>query len=100
MPNALVQFVTKPVRLGIKWYLSKPRDFSYKNISVIVLPGVFHPGFFHSTKMLLGFLNHQDINKKEFLELGCGSGIISVIAMTKIGMVKKAATLNFRSSFP
>jgi release factor glutamine methyltransferase len=93
MPNALLQFVTKPIRLGITWYLSKPRDFSYKNISVTVLPNVFHPGFFHSTKMLLRFLLLQDIHKKDLLELGCGSGIISVMAAKK-GAIVTASDIN------
>ena len=80
MPNSLFQFITRPIRFGIKWYLSKPRNFTYKNIETTILPDVFHPGFFHSTKILLGFLQHQNVHAREFLELGCGSGIISVSA--------------------
>jgi release factor glutamine methyltransferase len=40
----------------VTWYLRKPRVFRYRDISVTVQPGVFHPGFFFSTKLLLGFL--------------------------------------------
>src|SRR5690349_10739303 len=83
MPNSLFQFITRPLRAGIKWYLSKPRKFTYQNIETTILPDVFHPGFFHSTKMLLEFLDHQDVHGKQFLELGCGSGIISVSAALK-----------------
>ncbi len=83
MQKSILQFITKPIRAGVKWYLSKPRNFKYNNISITVLPNVFHPGLFHSTKILLDFLSHQNINKKKFLELGCGSGIISVLASQK-----------------
>lgn len=96
MTKSLLQLLTKPIRYGIKWYLSKPRNFSYKNITIIVLSDVFHPGFFYSTKMLLEFLNHQDINKKKFLELGCGSGIISVMAAQK-GAIVTASDINTKA---
>jgi release factor glutamine methyltransferase len=63
-----------------KWYLRKERTFTYKKIEVNVLPGVFHPGFFFSTKFLLAFLSKQNLNDKTFLELGCGAGLISIMA--------------------
>ena len=37
-------------------YLSKERSYRYKDISILVFPGVFHPGFFFSTKILLKYL--------------------------------------------
>ena len=46
--------------------------------------------------MLLGFLNNQDIDKKKFLELGCGSGIISVMAAKK-GSIVTASDINTKA---
>lgn len=47
------------------------------------MPGVFFPHFTHSTKILLQFLETPDLQSKSFLELGCGTGIISVLAAKK-----------------
>jgi release factor glutamine methyltransferase len=63
-----------------RWYLRKERKYSYKDTSVIVLPGVFHPGLFYSTKFLLDYLLEQPISNKSLLELGCGTGLIAVMA--------------------
>ncbi|MEQ8362505.1 MAG: methyltransferase [Cyclobacteriaceae bacterium] len=81
--KALLQFLTAPIRLFIKWYLRKPRSFSYNGIKIIVLPGVFHPGFFHSTKIVLDYLSGMSLEGQSFLELGSGTGIISVSAALK-----------------
>lgn len=64
-------------------YTRKEREYSYNNISVKVLPGVFHPGLFISTKMLLNFVNTLNLKSKIFLELGAGTGIISILAAKK-----------------
>lgn len=66
-----------------QWYLSKARGFKYKDISVKVLPGVFHPGFFFSTKNLLKFLEDENLNNKSLLELGAGTGLISIFSYKK-----------------
>jgi len=44
------------------------------------MPGVFHPGFFYSTKFLLKHLETKNLKAKSLLELGCGTGLISVYA--------------------
>lgn len=66
-----------------KVYTRKEREYSYNNISVKVLPGVFHPGLFISTKVLLNFVNTLKFEGKSFLELGAGTGIISILAAKK-----------------
>jgi release factor glutamine methyltransferase len=63
-----------------KIYLSKERNYNHKDISVKVLPGVFHPGLFFSTKILLKYLESFDLKDKTLLELGAGSGLISIFA--------------------
>jgi release factor glutamine methyltransferase len=59
-------------------YSSKERSYSYKGISVRVMPGVFHPGLFFSTKLLLEYISKYDLKDKTVLELGAGSGLISI----------------------
>lgn len=76
----ILRLIGKPLRAGVRWYLSKPRSYSYKDISIIVPVGVFHPGLFFSTKFILEFLAKQNLDGKKFLELGSGSGLISVFA--------------------
>lgn len=61
-------------------YLSKTRIYRYKDLFLEIPPGVFHPGFFFSTQLLLQYISKLPLRKKEFMELGCGSGLISMIA--------------------
>ncbi|RAW02752.1 methyltransferase [Pseudochryseolinea flava] len=72
-----------PLRVATQWYLSKTRIFRYDALRIRVSSGVFHPGFFFSTRYLLSFLKTQQLTGKKFLELGCGSGVISVFAAKK-----------------
>ncbi len=64
----------------VRWYLRKERKFVYNGLTTYVFPGVFHPGFFHSTKFILSYLTDKDLDGKSFLELGCGSGLVSIVA--------------------
>jgi release factor glutamine methyltransferase len=48
---------------------------------------VFHPGFFFSTKMLIRYLDQQPIEGKDLLELGAGSGLISIYAAKRAARV-------------
>ena len=66
-----------------KHYYSKPRPYNYANINILIQPGVFPPSFTFSTKILLDYLSTLDIREKTLLELGCGSGIISLLASKK-----------------
>ena len=68
-------------------YLSKERSYSYKGITVTVFPGVFHPGFYFSTKLLINYFEDLDLRKKYILELGAGTGLISIFTANKGGYV-------------
>jgi release factor glutamine methyltransferase len=61
------------------WYLSKPRVVRFDAIRINVLPGVFHPGLFFSTKILLRHVIDKQIplQGRQILELGAGSGLLS-----------------------
>jgi release factor glutamine methyltransferase len=66
-----------------KWYLRKERNYRYNRINIKVFSGVFHPGLFYSTKFLLQFLEGQSLRGKSFLELGCGTGLVSIASAKK-----------------
>ncbi len=73
----IVTKFTKPIVIK---YVSKPSYFKYDGVSVVVHPGVFHPRFFFSTKLLLKAIKKIALKNMSFLELGAGSGLISIVA--------------------
>ncbi len=67
----------------LKRYLRKERAYSKDGISVIVKPQVFHPKYFFSSEYLFDFVKKIHLEGKIFSELGCGTGIISLLAWKK-----------------
>ncbi len=65
------------VRRNIKSVSSvRISDFSLK-----VLPGVFHPSYYLSSRYFANVLSRRvDFTGKRVLDLGCGSGILSLVA--------------------
>jgi release factor glutamine methyltransferase len=76
-----------------QWYLSKTHTYVWRNIKVKVYPGVFHPGFFFSTKIFLNYLKNQSLEGLKILELGAGSGLIS-IQLAKQNAIVTASDIN------
>jgi release factor glutamine methyltransferase len=91
------QFVKKILhpflKFGLNLYYSKPRDFAFDDIKIKIHPDVFPPQLTFSTKILLNFIKDLEFENKTFLELGCGSGIISLLA-TKKGAQVTASDIN------
>ena len=80
----LIKRITNPLlKIGLKFYYRKPRKYKYNGITVIVHPDIFPPHLTFSTKILLDFIAKLDLKEKYLLELGCGSGIISLFANKK-----------------
>jgi len=79
----LRQIVAATYKPLLKRYLRKTRRYSYKGISMIIEPGVFHPAFFFSTNLLLNYMETMDFRGKTFLELGAGTGLIAIYAATR-----------------
>ena len=77
----------------LKKYLSKTRRYSYKNVHLQIPSSVFHPGFFFSTHLLLRQVKKLSLQDKKFLELGAGSGLISIYASQQ-GAVVTATDIN------
>ena len=80
----LVKYIAaKTYRPLLVRYLSKTRRYSYKGISLEVPPGVFHPGFFFSTRFLLKYVEEFKFRNREVLELGCGTGLLGIYAASR-----------------
>jgi release factor glutamine methyltransferase len=73
--------------------LSSTRIYVYRGIQLLVPSETFHPGFFYSTKLLLKWLSRQPLHQRSFLELGAGSGLISLF-MAKKGARVTATDIN------
>ncbi len=71
----------------VERYLQKSRVYNFRNISLTISPGVFHPGFFFSTKIVIAFLQKQHLDGKTVLEMGSGSGLISIFAAKRNALV-------------
>lgn len=80
MKAALKNIVAHTYKPLLEKYLSKKRTYTHGNIKLEIPPEVFHPGFFTSTHFLLQFIKKLDLQDKNFLELGAGSGLISIYA--------------------
>ena len=78
--TGLFRKILRPVPHLIRWYLSKTRSYQYQDLFVDIIPGVFHPGLFFSTKMMLQFAEKQSFQGATLLEIGAGTGIISLLA--------------------
>ena len=86
-------FIGKTYKPLLENYLSKTRRYNYKEIKLLIHPDVFHPAFFFSTKNLLKYISHLNVKQKTFLELGAGSGLISIWA-AKSGANVTATDIN------
>lgn len=86
-----VRFLKKG--FGVLWqpltalYLKKKRKTSFFGLKLFVEPGVFHPGFFFTTKTFARFLMNQKFNDKKILEVGSGSGALSILCAKNGGKV-------------
>lgn len=67
----------------VEWYVSKDRWFRFEKLKIKVAAGVFHPGLFFTTHILLRRLLKEKLSGKTILELGAGSGLIAMVAATR-----------------
>jgi release factor glutamine methyltransferase len=86
-------FVGKIYKPLLVKYLSKTRTYTYEQIKLSIPTEVFHPAFFFSTKILINYIRQRPLHQKSFLELGAGSGLISLVA-AKMGANVMATDIN------
>src|SRR4051812_14048019 len=75
----LYNFVFKPF---LKLYLRRDSSVTMDGFKIKVLKGVFHPKLYFSTQYFYEFLKSQPI-RTSVLELGCGTGVLSMLALRK-----------------
>lgn len=61
-----------------KRYLKKTRHIQWHGLQLEIPPGVFHPGLFYSTHTMYDFIRNKPLQQKNVLEMGCGSGALSI----------------------
>ena len=83
MRNIIKYFVGIIYKPLLERYLSKTRHYKYKGINLIIPPEVFHPAFFFTSRLLLRYISSLPVTERTFLELGAGSGMISIYAAKK-----------------
>jgi release factor glutamine methyltransferase len=73
----ILEVIARPL---VRYYLKKPRHFKYKGLKMIVFPGVFHPLLFFSSTYLGNFICNLKLKDSTFLDLGSGSGLLTLLA--------------------
>lgn len=81
------------LRRAYTWWNNAPRYYRADGLDLVVLPGVFHPGFFHSTALLAEHIATFDLKGRRFLELGAGTGRVALTA-ARAGAVVTASDIN------
>jgi len=64
----------------LKLYLKTDSHVTFGEFKLKVFKEVFHPKLFFSTTYFYSFLSKKNFQGKKFLELGSGSGILSMLA--------------------
>ncbi len=66
-----------------KNYLQQPRKAKLFGMHLDIPSGVFHPTLFFSTKSMCRFLSKLELTGVKLMEVGCGSGAVSIYAQKK-----------------
>ena len=91
---SLIRLILSPfLKLLYRKYAKEIQSYTFLDLEIEIFPGVFPPRFFYSTKALLKYLVKQDLKNHTFLELGAGSGLISLYA-AKIGAIVTASDIS------
>lgn len=62
-----------------RFYLRKARTYSSRGLQLKIQPSVFHPGLYLSTNIFADFALTLNLKERSVLELGTGSGFISLV---------------------
>ena len=68
---------------GMLKRIERDNTFVYKGLQLNIPAGVFHPKYFTSSSLLMDLMETEKLEGKSVLELGCGSGITSLIAASR-----------------
>lgn len=68
------------LRFWLKIRLRFDTNARFGDLRLLVMKGVFHPTFFFSSGFFYDFIRNLSLRDKTFLEIGCGSGLLSLAA--------------------
>jgi release factor glutamine methyltransferase len=68
------------LRLWLRFARDRELVTTIDGMRLVVLPSVFHPRFFGSSRIFAAYLQTLDLAGKAFLDLGTGSGILGLVA--------------------
>ena len=81
IPRTFYRWCWLPLyRRFVLWYVQKERFWRYGDLTLQVPPGVFHPGLYLSTPIMLDFLSRQSLGGLKVLDMGTGSGALALRA--------------------
>jgi len=93
----LVKYISAwTVQPWIRKRMTRSSMYTYKGVRLFIPAGVFHPGYFFSTKFLLQHVLTLDLSNRSLLELGAGNGLISITA-AKHGAHVTASDINSKA---
>jgi release factor glutamine methyltransferase len=72
--RVVLESLTHPV---YKLYSGSMRSWEYSGMNLQVMPGIFHPGWFVTSVMLLEQVESLTLSGKRILEMGCGAGVLA-----------------------
>lgn len=87
MRSFLARFLHPLLRRCYVWWNSTQRYHRFRDLDLVVLPGVFHPGLFGSTRVMAEYIGTLGLEGRTFLELGAGTGLIALIAARRKAIV-------------
>ena len=89
------------IRPWVLIYLRKERTYRSRGLIFRIMPGVFHPGLYYSSRFMAGFISRLSLEGKTLLDLGSGSGYLGAVAAARGALVtatdlSEAAAANTR----
>jgi HemK-related putative methylase len=85
-PGPGIWLVLRRIQHALAYHLFVKRALARTDVTTMfglrlsVPPSVFHPKFFRTTRFLGEYLQNVDLRERHVLEMGCGSGILSLLA--------------------
>ena len=87
MRHFIVRLLHPLLRRYYSWWSRKSRYYRSHGLDMIVLPGVFHPGIFISTRLMMEHVAMLPLEGRGFLELGAGTGAVALVAASRGAVV-------------